>query len=137
MERMIFVNLPVKDLATSMAFYEAIGATNDPTFTDDSAAMMRFSDAICVMLLTHERFASFTKRTIPNAHQSAQVLLALSTGGREEVDDLAARAAKAGGTADPNPPQDYGFMYSRSIADPDGHIWEPAWMDMSAIPQPA
>lgn len=135
MERMIFVNLPVKDLALSRTFYEAIGATNEPNFTDEGAAMMRFSEAIAVMLLTHERFASFTKRPIPNAHESAQMLIALSEESRESVDDVVGRAAGAGGTADPNPPQDHGFMYSRSFADPDGHIWEPAWMDMSAIPQ--
>jgi Predicted lactoylglutathione lyase len=137
MERMIFINLPVTDLARSKRFYEAIGAVNDPQFTDESAAMMRFSDTICVMLLTHERFASFTSRKIPDAHESAQVLLALSEESRDAVDSMTKRAAEAGGTADPNPLQDHGFMYGRSFADPDGHIWETAWMDMSAIPQPA
>lgn len=134
-ERMIFINLPVHDLAHSKNFYEAIGATNEPNFTDESAAMMRFSAAICVMLLTHERFASFTQRTIPNAQESAQMLIALSEDSRASVDDVVSRAAAAGGTADPNPPQDHGFMYARSFADPDGHIWEPCWMDMSAMPQ--
>lgn len=137
MERMIFVNLPVEDLALSKSFYEAVGATNDAQFTDESAAMMRFSPSICVMLLTKKRFSNFTKREIPDAHRVAQVLLAISVDSRDGVDPLIARAVGAGGTADPNPPQDYGFMYSRSFADPDGHIWEPAWMDMSAIPQPA
>ena len=134
MQRMIAVNLPVRDLAQSIAFYEAVGAVNDPVFTDDTAAMMRFSDAICVMVLTHERYASFTKRSIPNAHESAQMLIAINEEDRAAVDDVVARAAKAGGTADPNPPQEHGFMYSRSFADPDGHIWEPFWMDMSAVP---
>jgi predicted lactoylglutathione lyase len=136
MERMIFVNLPVEDLATSKAFYEAIGATNEAQFTDESAAMMRFSPSICVMLLTKPRFASFTKREIPDAHRTAQVLLAISEESRSGVDAIVGRAEGAGGTADPNPPQDHGFMYSRSFADPDGHIWEPAWMDMSAVTQP-
>ncbi|MCW2363611.1 putative lactoylglutathione lyase [Sphingobium sp. B1D7B] len=137
MERMIFVNLPVTDLARSMRFYEAIGAVNDPQFTDESAAMMRFSETICVMLLTRERFASFTPRKIPDAHECAQVLLALSEESRASVDAITERAAAAGGTPDPNPLQDHGFMYGRSFADPDGHIWETAWMDMSAVPQPA
>jgi len=133
-EKMVFINLPVRDLTHSIAFYEAVGAVKDPAFTDDTAAMMRFSDAICVMVLTHERYASFTKRSIPNAHESAQMLIAINEEDRAAVDDVVARAAKAGGTADPNPPQDHGFMYSRSFADPDGHIWEPFWMDMSAVP---
>ena len=134
MEKMVFINLPVRDLAHSIAFYEAIGAVNDPVFTDDTAAMMRFSDKICVMVLTHERYASFTKRSIPDAHESAQMLIAINEQDRAAVDDVIARAAKAGGIADPNPMQDHGFMYSRSFADPDGHIWEPFWMDMSAVP---
>lgn len=134
MDRMVFINLPVRDLPRSMAFYEAVGAANEPSFTDESAAMMRFSDSIAVMLLTHERFASFTSRMIPDAQQSAQVLLAISVDSREAVEAMVASAVATGGTADPNPPQDLGFMFSRSFADPDGHIWEPVWMDMSAAP---
>ncbi|MCW2336296.1 putative lactoylglutathione lyase [Sphingobium sp. B2D3A] len=137
MERMIFVNLPVTDLSRSMHFYEAIGAVNVPEFTDDSAAMMRFSDAICVMLLTRPRFSSYTDREIIDAHRSAQAAFALSEQSREAVDDMVQRGAGSGGLADPNPMQDHGFMYARSIADPDGHIWEPVWMDMSAMPEPA
>lgn len=133
MEKMIFVNLPVRDLNRSIAFYSAIGGVQDKQFSDDSAAMMRLSDTICVMLLTHERFSSFTPRKIPDAHVTAQVLLALSDESRDAVDAVVARAAAAGGTADPNPTQDHGFMYGRSYADPDGHIWETAWMDMAAI----
>lgn len=132
MERMIFINLPVRDLSRSIAFYSAIGAVQDQHFSDDSAAMMRFSEAICVMLLTHERFRSFTTRQIPDATQSAQMLIALSQESRAEIDALVARAADTGGTADPNPVQDHGYMYARSLADPDGHIWEPVWMDMAA-----
>jgi len=137
MERMIFVNLPVRDLARSIAFYEAIGASADPVFRDDATQMMRISDTICVMLLTHEKFGSFTSRRIPDAHESAQVLLALSAESRDAVDETTGIAGRAGGVADPNPRQDHGFMYGRSFADPDGHIWELAWMDMSAIPQAA
>lgn len=137
MDRMIFVNLPVGDLARSIAFYEAIGASADPVFRDESSQMMRVSATICVMLLTHEKFGSFTSRRIPDAHETAQVLLALSAERREEVDETTEVAGRSGGTADPNPVQDHGFMYGRSFADPDGHIWELAWMDMAAIPQPA
>jgi len=132
MEKMIFVNLPVSDLARSKAFYEAVGATNNPHFTDDSAAMMAFSPTISVMLLTHERFSGFTARKIPDAHATAQVLLCLSEESRDAVDATVARAVAAGAVGDPNPAQDHGFMYGRSFADPDGHIWELAWMDVEA-----
>lgn len=132
MEKMIFVNLPVSDLAQSIVFYEAVGAQNVPAFTDDSAAMMKFSETISVMLLTHERFSGFTSRKIPNAHETAQVLLALSEESRDAVDATVANATGAGGQADPNPQQDHGFMYGRSFADPDGHIWETVWMDVAA-----
>lgn len=132
MNRMIFVNLPITDLARSIAFYEAIGATADPHFRDESTQMMRISEEICVMLLTHARFSGFTPRRIPDAHETAQVLLCLSCGSRDEVDATVAQAAAAGGQDDPNPKQDHGFMYGRSFADPDGHIWELAWMDVEA-----
>ncbi len=132
MNRMIFVNLPVTDLKRSIAFYEAIGASADPHFRDETTQMMRVSEEICVMLLTHERFQGFTPRKIPDAHETAQVLLCLSAESRDEVDDTTEKAAAGGGTADPNPKQDHGFMYGRSFADPDGHIWELAWMDMAA-----
>jgi len=133
MNRMIFVNLPVTDLERSIAFYEAIGATADPYFKGGGAQMMRVSEEICVMLLTHERFSCFTSRRIADAHETAQVLLCLSCGGRDEVNATTQAAAAAGGQADPNPPQEHGdFMYGRSFADPDGHIWELAWMDVAA-----
>jgi len=137
MDKMIFVNLPVTDLARSIAFYEAIGASADPVFRDEASQMMRISDTICVMLLTHGKFSSFTSRKIPDAHETAQVLLALSAESRDAVDATTETAGTAGGVADPNPVQDHGFMYGRSFADPDGHIWELAWMDMSAVPQAA
>lgn len=129
--KMIFVNLPVKDLPASIAFYEAVGAIRNNDFADDSAQMMSFSDTIHVMLLTHERFSSFTPRKVPNAHETAQVLLALSEASRPDVDTTTDKALAAGGT-EPNPRQDHGFMYGRNFADLDGHIWEVAWMDMEA-----
>ena len=134
MSKLIFVNLPVTDLARSKAFYEAVGAGNNPAFTDDTAACMVFSDTIHAMLLTHEKWRQFTAKPIVDAHANAQVLLCLSADSREEVSRLAARAGEAGGKADPTPVQDYGFMYGRSFEDPDGHIWEVMWMDPSAIP---
>lgn len=133
MSRMIFVNLPVTDLNASMAFYKAIGFENNPRFTDATAACMVVSETINVMLLTHAKWRSFTDRPIPPA-SSSEVLLALSCDNREAVDEMNKIAGKSGGTADINAQQDYGFMYSRSLADPDGHVWEAMWMDMAAFP---
>lgn len=133
MNRMIFVNLPVADLDASMAFYEALGFENNPQFTDDTAACMVWSEAINVMLLTHDKWRTFTSRPIPPV-TSSEVMLALSCESREVVDAMNEAAAAKGGTADVNPVQDLGFMYNRNLADPDGHVWEPMWMDMAAIP---
>ena len=135
MSRMIFVNLPVTDLPKSVAFYEAVGGRKNPQFSDDTAACMVISDTIHVMILTHPKFAQFTPRPIADAHATTQVLIALSAENRDEVDRMVARAAQTGGKADPQPGQDYGFMYSRSFEDPDGHIWEPMWMDLAAASQ--
>ena len=132
MSRMIFVNLPVADLARSRGFLEALGATNEPKFTDETAACMQLSDSIFVMLLTHDKFRQFTPRPIVDARQGSEVLLCLSANSRESVDSTVERAVTAGGTADPAPKQDYGIMYGRSVSDPDGHIWEIMWMDAAA-----
>jgi hypothetical protein len=132
MNQMIFVNLPVGDLQKSRAFVEALGAVNEPKFTDDTAACMKFSDSIFVMILTHDKFSQFTPRPIANANAGSEVLLCLSADSRESVDLSVERAVAAGGTADPAPKQDYGIMYGRSVADPDGHIWEIMWMDAAA-----
>ena len=129
--KMIFVNLPVTDLAASLAVYEAVGAGPTEDFCDDSTKTLNFSDTIYVMLMTHERFSSFTSRSIPNAQETAQVLLALTEESRAHVDATADKALAAGGT-EPNPRQDHGWMYGRSFADPDGHIWELSWMDVEA-----
>lgn len=133
MPKMIFINLPVADLARSITFYEAVGATKNEMFSDETAACMVVSDVIHVMLLTHDKWKGFTDRAIPDAHASAQVLLCLSEDSREAVDAVVNKAAGAGGKADPNATQDYGFMYGRSYADPDGHIWETMWMDPAAV----
>ena len=132
MPKMIFVNLPVKDLKRSMAFYEAVGAANNPQFTDETAACMVFSDTIHVMLLTHDKWRQFTSKTIPDAHTSAQVPLCLSEDSKADVSARVTKAAGPGGKADPTPTQDYGFMYGRSFEVPDGHIWEVMWMDVKA-----
>ena len=126
--KMIFVNLPVADLARSMAFYEAIGFANEPRFTDESAAAMIWSKTIFVMILTHDKWKSFTDRPIAD-RGSSEVSLALALGSRDAVDAMVEAAARAGGTADVNPVQDHGFMYGRDILDPDGHVWGPFWMD--------
>ena len=138
MSRMIFVNLPVADLKRSMAFYEAVGAVNEPKFTNEAAAMMRFSDEVNVMLLTHDFWRTFTSKEIPDARKSAQVLLCLSADSREAVDAQVESAIAAGGVPDPTPTQDMGgMMYGRSFEDPDGHIWEIMWMDAAAADQGA
>ncbi len=136
MARMIFVNLPVTDLPKAMAFYTALGFTNNPQFSDDAGACMVWSEAIYVMILTHAKWKTFTKRPIPDPG-SSEVSLALTCEARDEVNRLVEAGAASGGTADVNPPEDHGFMYQRTVADPDGHIWEPFWMDPAAIPPSA
>ena len=128
MPRMIFVNLPVSDLAAAMRCYEALGFINEPRFTDETAACMVLSDTISVMLLTHDKWKTFTKRPIPQK-DSSEVMLAISCDSKDEVNRLADTAGANGGITDINPAQDHGFMFSRSFTDPDGHIWEVMWMD--------
>ncbi|WP_305970537.1 MULTISPECIES: VOC family protein [unclassified Mameliella] len=132
MPQMIFVNLPVADLERSTAFYEAIGFTRDARFSNNLAASMVLSDAICVMLLTHDFWATFTDRRRVDPAREAQVLLCISREDKAAVDAITEAAVAAGGMADPCPVQDHGFMYGRSFADPDGHIWEPMWMSAEA-----
>lgn len=136
MSRMIFVNLPVADLSVSMAFYEALGFANNPQFTDHTAACMVWSEAIHVMLLTHEKWRSFTTRPIPPPGAS-EVSLALAMDSCEAVDAMIAAAAAHGGQGDIHPPQELGFMYGRDFIDPDGHVWGPFWMDMATMPAEA
>ncbi len=132
MPRMIFVNLPVADLPAARAFYEAIGATNNPQFTDETAACMVFSDVIHVMLLTHDKFSQFTPKRIADSRATSEVLIALSADSREAVDEITDKAIAAGGR-ETREKQDFGFMYGRSFEDLDGHIWEPMWMDVAAF----
>ena len=136
MSPMIFINLPVGDLAQSITFYRALGWTQNHQFSDNTAACMGWSEAIHTMLLTYEKWRSFTHRRLPNAHETAQVLLGLSVAERHLVDAMVKAAEDYGGLADPNGAVDTPFMYSRSLADPDGHIWEVMWMDPDTALQP-
>ncbi len=133
MSKTIFVSLPVNDLAVSVAFYKSIGFTNNPQLTDDTAACMVWSEAISFMLLTHAKWRTFTTRPLPPKNSSG-VMLALSCDSRDAVDTMANAAAANGGIADINPIEDHGFMYTRDVADPDGHALGAMWLDMSAFP---
>jgi predicted lactoylglutathione lyase len=132
MPKMIFINLPVGDLARAIAFYQAVGAEKNAQFSDETASCMVFSETIHAMLLTHDKFRQFTSKKIVDAKTSCEVLICLSADSREAVDDMVGKAHAAGGALDPCPKQDYGFMYGRSFEDPDGHIWEVMWMDVAA-----
>ena len=133
MPSMIFVNLPVADLPASKAFYEALGFTNNPHFTDETAACMVWDEPINVMLLTQAKWREFTDRPIPPS-SSSEVMLALACDSRAAVDAMNEAAAANGGMADVNPVQDLGFLYVRALTDPDGHLWEAMWMDPAAVP---
>ncbi|MFZ2099092.1 MAG: VOC family protein [Oricola sp.] len=133
MPKMIFINLPVTDLAAATRFYAAIGCTRNMQFSDDNASCMVWSESIMFMLLKHEYFSTFTPKQIANAHAVSEVLMALSCDTRADVDRMVETAAANGGKADIRASQDLGFMYGRTFADPDGHIFEPAWMDPAAV----
>jgi uncharacterized protein len=130
----IFVNLPVKDLNRSIEFFNKLGFTFNPQFTDETAACMVVSEDIYVMLLTRDKFKTFTPKEICDATKSTEVLVCLSRETREGVDEIVRNAVAAGGTTY-NEPKDYGFMYAHGFQDPDGHIWEVAYIDSSAINQ--
>ena len=133
MPKMIFVNLPVRELAAAIRFYQAIGCQKNDQFSDNSSASMVWSETITFQLATPDYFETYTPKAIADAHATTEVLLALSIDSRQEVDRLADAAAAAGGKADIRERQDSGFMYNRAIADPDGHILELMWMDLGAV----
>ncbi len=133
MSQMIFVNLPVADVARATAFYEAIGFVKDERFSGDHASSMQLSENIVFMLLNHEFFQGFTPKPIGDAQASTQALYGLSRDSREAVDAIVAAAAAAGGKADVREKQDMGFMYGRSFEDLDGNIFEPMFMNMDAF----
>lgn len=130
----IFINLPVTDLPKSVAFYEALGYTRNPQFSNDDGACIVVSDTIFVMLLTHAKFRVFTPKAICDTRQAVEVLLNLSCESPSQVDVLVARALAAGGSTH-DEPEDLGFMYSHSFLDPDGHGW--GLFHMSAMPDHA
>ena len=132
MASMIFVNLPVKDLDKSKAFFGKLGYSFNPQFTDETAACMVISDVIYVMLLTEAKFKDFTRKPIADATKSTEVLVALSADSKDRVNTLVDAALKAGAT-EARDTMDYGFMFGRSFNDLDGHIWEIIWMDPSAV----
>ncbi|MBA3402489.1 MAG: VOC family protein [Actinobacteria bacterium] len=130
--RMIFVNLPVKDLEKSVDFFTKLGFSFDPRFTDETATQMIVNDGAFVMLLVEDRFKDFTKKQLTDATKQTEVIVALSAESREAVDELADNALEAGGSR-ANDPLEMGFMYGRSFQDPDGHLWEVIWMDPTAL----
>jgi uncharacterized protein len=136
MPKMIFVNLPVSDLAAATRFYEALGCEKNPQFSDENASSMVWSEAITFQLLTRAYFATFTPKQIADAHRTSEVLLALPRESREDVDAAAEAVAAAGGRADIRARQDMGFLYNRAVEDPDGHIIELIWMNMDAATAP-
>jgi predicted lactoylglutathione lyase len=134
MAKQIFVNLPVKDLKKSIEFFTKLGFTFNPQFTDENATCMIVGDNIFVMLLVEKFFQTFTKKEITDAKKSTEVIICIDGDSRDAVDDFVNKAVDAGGSIYADP-QDYGWMYNRSFADLDGHQWEIAYMDASAIPQ--
>ena len=133
MTKMIFINLPVRDLQAATNFYLAIGGTLNPQFSNDQASSIMFSDSIGVMLLTHGHYSQFTAREIGDAKRDSQMLIALTAGSKDEVNATIEKGVAAGGRADPNPAQDLGFMFNRHIEDPDGNVWEFLWMNPAAM----
>jgi predicted lactoylglutathione lyase len=133
MQKTIFVNLPVRDLAGATRFYEAIGCRRNPQFSDDRAASMIWSETITIQLLTREFFGSFTAKPVADGHGACGVMLALSHDSRAHVDATLDAAAAAGGRADVRQRLDMGWLYNRAVEDPDGHVLELIWMDAAAM----
>ena len=133
MSRQIFVNLAVKDMERTQAFFKSLGFSFNPQFTNDQGACMIVSDSIFVMLLIESFFQTFTKKAIADATKTTEVMVCLSCESRAEVDELVRKALAAGGTS-PNPAQDHGFMYGHGFTDLDGHVWELVYMDPNATP---
>src|SRR5258705_12061806 len=133
MAKLIFINLPVANLARATAFYQAIGAVKNAQFSDDTASCMVFSDAIHAMLMTHDKYRQFTTKQIADTKTTSQVLICISADGRAEVDDLVSKAESAGGVIDTSPRDDYDFMYGRSFEDLARHLWGLNWMVFEAV----
>lgn len=133
MAKQIFINLAVKDLQKSMAFYTALGFTNNPQFSDETGKCMVWSENIFVMIMTHEKFAGFATKPIADTKKNVAGLFSLSLDSVDEVNRVMTNGLKAGGT-EPNELRDYGFMQQRTIEDFDGHTWEVFFMDITKFP---
>ncbi|MFA7273794.1 MAG: VOC family protein [Crocinitomicaceae bacterium] len=133
MAKQIFINLAVKDLQKSMDFYAAMGFTNNPQFSDDEGKCMVWSDAIYLMILSHEKMALFTNKEIADTKTKIAGLFSLSVESVEEVNTMLTNGLAAGGI-EPTEMRDYGFMQQRTIEDFDGHTWEIFYMDMTKFP---
>jgi len=133
MHKMIFVNLPVKNVARTKAFFSSLGYTFDPRFSNDTALSMKLGENLFAMLLHEDFFKTFTKKPVADASKGTEAIVCLSCESREEVDALVAKAVAAGATT-PNPKQDHGFMYGHGFEDLDGHVWELMWMDPNGMP---
>ncbi len=132
----IFVNLPIKNMERSQAFFKSLGYSFNPQFTNDQGASLVLGANLFAMLLVEPFFQTFTKKKIADATQSVEVLVCLSCSSRAEVDELVQKALAAGGTT-PNAPQDHGFMYAHGFEDLDGHVWELVYMEPGAAPPQA
>ena len=134
MAKQIFINLAVKDLQKSMDFYTALGFSNNPQFSDESGKCMVWSENIFVMIMTHEKFASFATKPIADTKSNLAGLFSLSVDSVDEVNRIVRKGLDAGGT-EPTEMKDYGFMQQRTIEDFDGHTWEVFFMDITKFPQ--
>ena len=134
MVNQIFINLAVKDLQKSMDFYTALGFSNNPQFSDDTAKCMVWSENIFVMIMTHEKFASFAAKPIADTKSTLAGIFSLSVDSVDEVNSILSKGLDAGGI-EPNEMRDYGFMQQRTIEDFDGHTWEIFFMDITKFPQ--
>jgi predicted lactoylglutathione lyase len=133
MATQIFMNLPVRDLDRSVQFFTALGFSFNPDYTDENATCMVINDDAYVMLLVEKFFKTFTSKEIVDATSATEAIMAFSVDSRDAVDQMVGKALAAGGT-ESQPVQDYGFMYSHSFQDPDGHLWEVMWMDPAGPP---
>ena len=136
MTKTLFISLPVTELSASTAFYKALGFSQNPQFSGEDGSAMVWSEAIHVMLVTHAKWRTFTQRPFPPAG-SCGMMLSLALESRAAVDAMNEAAAAHGGQADVNRMEDHGFMYTRDLADPDGHMWAALWMDSAAMPAAA
>ncbi len=123
MNTQIYVNLPVKDLQKSVAFFTKLGFAFNPQFTNENATCMIIGENIFAMLLVEKFFQTFTKKEICDATKSIEVLVCISRQSRADVDEMVKNAVAAGGSI-PRPALDHGFMYSHTFEDIDGHVWE-------------